>query len=150
MIPRNKPRDAPLSTNWGQYCGWTKCVRTTLKPRETIVCLVFTRESSIQGFLGGANWISSIHSIKQDTLLSTTSGVGRRSPNLPRHVGWQTLRDAFLLLQHRAAREHQIETQAEHMFSSFRLRIFWFFTTVFVQGTLANGAFLVASQWNFL
>ncbi|CAJ1382807.1 unnamed protein product [Effrenium voratum] len=48
-------------------------------------------------------------STNQDTLLSTTSGVGRRSPNLPRHVGWQTLRDAFLLLQHRAARVHQIE-----------------------------------------
>ena len=28
------------------------------KPRGTIVCLVFTRESSIQGFVSGAKWIS--------------------------------------------------------------------------------------------
>ena len=34
----------------------TKSVRTTLKPRGTIVCLVVTRESSIQGFLGGARF----------------------------------------------------------------------------------------------
>ena len=34
--------------------------RTTLKPRGPIVCLVSTRESSIQGFLGGAKWISSV------------------------------------------------------------------------------------------
>ena len=43
-------------------CGWTKPC-TTLKPwLKPQRLLFFTGESSFQGFLGGAKWISSIHS----------------------------------------------------------------------------------------
>ena len=42
-----KPTFAPSSV--GSYCGWTKF-------------WVFTGESTFQDFLGGAKWISSIHS----------------------------------------------------------------------------------------
>jgi len=48
-------------------------------------------------------------STNQDTLLSTTSGVGRRSPHLPLSIAWQHLRDTFLRFQHRLAREESIE-----------------------------------------
>lgn len=48
-------------------------------------------------------------STNQDTLLSVTSGVGRRSANLPGHIGWQLLRDNFLLCQHRAAKDQKID-----------------------------------------
>ena len=43
------------------YCGWTKSC-TTLK-HDTICLLVFTGELSLQGILGGAKCISSIHSM---------------------------------------------------------------------------------------
>eukprot|EP00438_Fugacium_kawagutii_P016822 Skav203781 [mRNA] locus=scaffold206:340723:345730:+ [translate_table: standard] len=48
-------------------------------------------------------------STNQDTLLSVTSGVGRRPASLPGHIGWQLLRDNFLLCQHRAAKEQKID-----------------------------------------
>ena len=40
-------------------------------------------------------------STNQDTLLSVTSGVGRRPMSLPREISWQHLRDDFLRCQHR-------------------------------------------------
>ena len=48
-------------------------------------------------------------STNQDTLLSVTSGVGRRPMSLPREISWQHLRDDFLRCQHRAARDQKID-----------------------------------------
>ncbi|CAE7235167.1 unnamed protein product [Symbiodinium sp. CCMP2592] len=48
-------------------------------------------------------------STNQDTLLSTTSGVGKRPPRLPAAFTFMHLRDAFLRFQNRAAREERIQ-----------------------------------------
>ena len=45
------------------YCGWTKSISHQFETNCNHCLLVFTGESSFQGFLGGAKWISSIHSI---------------------------------------------------------------------------------------
>ena len=46
----------------GPHCGWTNSC-TTLETMANHCLLVFTLESSFQGFLGGAKWILSIHGI---------------------------------------------------------------------------------------
>ena len=58
---------APLSSGWLAFCGWAESLRTTLKPWESILgwyVLVFIYRGidTFPAFLGGAKWISSIHS----------------------------------------------------------------------------------------
>ena len=54
------------------YCGWTKSC-TTLNPWEAIICWYLRGESSFRGFLGGAKWTSSTHSMRRTAFLGDTS-----------------------------------------------------------------------------
>ena len=55
LTPPTKSGPSMNTGVYASYCGWTKSC-TTWKPWETICALVFTGESSFQGFLGGAGF----------------------------------------------------------------------------------------------
>ena len=61
----------------GWYCGWTKSC-TTLTVLDTLFVGIYRGIESFQGFLGGAKWISSIHSM-----------VGK--PNFSEVSAWMSL-----------------------------------------------------------
>ena len=66
LVLAGNPRDAsPKDPD--SYCGWTKPISHHFETTGNHCLLVFTGESSFQGFLGGAKWISSIHSLSPDS-----------------------------------------------------------------------------------
>ena len=58
-----------IQFRWGwmkPHCGWTTSTSHDLETMGNHCSWVFTEEPSFQGFLGGAKWISSIHSMNTE------------------------------------------------------------------------------------
>ena len=65
---------------WLCYCGWAKSVRTTKRNHgKRLFVGIYRGIISFQGFLGGAKWISSIHTTKAK--LSGQQTTSSRTPD---------------------------------------------------------------------